>query len=437
MLLVSLIDSQNIPKNLLEFVEDVSTIDTFIQELKKYSLVVNEVSKEEKLPSFSLHRSTQEQALEYLLRDLKIDSEQLQKVINGLVGYSTQARIQDNYDNMKAMISHYEKILNNFILTESVVGIIKAELGGIYYNLGYLAKAQKILQECLTHFKTNKEKVIFSFTQSSVYLGAVYKEFGQYEKAKNALEEGVRLCKQYHPQKTLYLGWILSLLARTYRDLGEYDKAKNSLRESLELYPTLDPSNNKHPCALIHLGVVYCYLSQYELAEKFIKRNLEINLKGYPENNINATWALNELGRVYCGLKKYDKAKKLLEKNLDIYSKYYGESHIRISSVLRQLGDIYLLEKNWQKAQKYFEQSLEITKQNKHPKSYKALEKLAIISLEIAKETKHKAKVQDLKIKADNYLKEALMIVEECFPVDSPLRSNLQNCIQKLRVSPK
>jgi len=72
LLLISLLDSQNIPKALLDIYGNSSFIDNLFYHLNKYSLIINE-SYRNSIPVFSMHRSTQEISLDYLKKTLTLE----------------------------------------------------------------------------------------------------------------------------------------------------------------------------------------------------------------------------------------------------------------------------------------------------------------------------------------------------------------------------
>jgi tetratricopeptide (TPR) repeat protein/GTPase SAR1 family protein len=365
---ISILNSQHIPKNLLELYESSPVVDSFIHALKKYSLITNtneDPSKQGKIQTFSLHRSTQAIILSYSTQILQLDSKQLQSIINTLAQYTADAREQNNYEKMKIMIRHYDRVLMCLFIMENARSIIRKELGGIYYELGYYSYSQKLLEENLICFKTEKEKNYFTFAQSLIYLGAVYREQGKYEQSRVLLEKGLQIYKIYFPQEELKIAWALVLLGNTFKDLGGYTKSKALLEESLKIYK----KNNleEHPkFALIleDIGVIYWNLGDYKKAKKLLETSLEIYKKNFFDDHIHVAWASRDLGRVVRELGEYQKAKNLLEESLKIHKKYYPEDNYKIAWNLIHLGAVYTDLGNYKKAKELLETSLAIYKKN-------------------------------------------------------------------------
>ena len=111
LLLISLMDSQNIPRELLDNYKNKATIDKFIYHLKKYSLLLNtEIAN-----TFSLHRSTQEIMLHCLKTSLKLgpNNQILEAILSNFERFLSEATEHENYEKMKILISHAESLLKH------------------------------------------------------------------------------------------------------------------------------------------------------------------------------------------------------------------------------------------------------------------------------------------------------------------------------------
>lgn len=74
LLLISLLDSQDIPRELLEKFKPKIIIDSFIHTLKKCSLITSESSLPSKNLSFSLHRDIHNIILTYSVNNFKYEN---------------------------------------------------------------------------------------------------------------------------------------------------------------------------------------------------------------------------------------------------------------------------------------------------------------------------------------------------------------------------
>lgn len=139
LLYVSLLDSQNIPKELLDKYKGSAIVDSFICYLKKYSLITNEsFNYNESGAVFSIHRSTQEISLAHLKRVLNLEksNQHFKPIVNALGIYLTALMEEENLSNIKKLASHTEAFLShNDLLTDTLRAFLAGELGAIYFFL--------------------------------------------------------------------------------------------------------------------------------------------------------------------------------------------------------------------------------------------------------------------------------------------------------------
>ncbi|MBN9412958.1 MAG: tetratricopeptide repeat protein [Candidatus Paracaedimonas acanthamoebae] len=510
LLFISLLDSQNIPKELLESYKSKTVVEQFLRILKKYSFITNKSSfiNKEKLPNFSIHRSVQEISLAYLVNDLDFKKEKdlLQKISNTLKNYISGLIDKEDFTKMILLINHYKAFLNhNKLLTPSIKGTIQSELGCMYIYLNYYKKAKEFLEKGLKNINKNYKENYVSATRALTYLGIVYRELREYEKAKDFLEESLLnyrnhslkdyagvgrtleylgivykdlgnheqakklleesliIYKQGFPENYVGSGRALAYLGMVYKELADYEKAKILLEQSLKIYKEHFSQNHvgiaralaylgiiyrglgnhkkakslleqslkiykEHfsqnhvgiARALTYLGIVHKELGNLEKAKSFLEESLKIYKEHVPENHIGATKALVYLGIVYRELENHEMAKNLLEKSFVTCARNYGEDHIVTARVIRNLGQVFLQEDYIEIAENFISKALKAFKQNKHPEYYKALENLAEIYLKKSLQTAEIKQSEQYKEKAKDYLNQALEIVKNHFPKDSP-----------------
>lgn len=466
LLLISLLDSQNIPKALLDRCGNSSLIDSLFYQLNKYSLIVNE-SYRNSIPVFSMHRSTQEISLAYLKKTLALEkgSPLLDKVAQRFEDYVTEIIDKEDFLQMRLLLSQGDAYLKHEdLIRDDLKDSLKSSLGCIYYYLSDYMKAKELLEESLVNLNKNHPKNHHKIARILMYLGNVYRTLGNCEKAKNLLEESLAIYTQY-PGNYMGNGRALGYLGIIYRGLGDYSKARSLLEKSLEIYQKHSENSIGHAWILSHLGNTYLILGTYEPARSLLEKSLAI-YKNYSEDYVGVAWVLGYLGDAYRALGDYKKAKSLLEqsqvicrkyfpenhvyiasslaylgdlhtemgdyktarilleKSLDIFEKNYGKNHLQAARVLRSLGRVYLLKGKLPEAEKYLLNSLEIFKYNKYSESYISLENLAELHLK-----------EDLYSQAIQYLEQALKIVKAHFPKDSSHIERIQNKLIDLQAS--
>jgi tetratricopeptide (TPR) repeat protein len=120
---------------------------------------------------------------------------------------------------------------------------------------------------------------------------------------------------------------------------------------------------------------------------------------------------------------EYQKAKALLETCLIYNEQKFGTEHIETAYVIRRLGNTYCLEGQTEKAINLYKKSLDILRKSNHTDQYVVLEDLAEANLKTSREELVKGNSelsQTFKENGVNNLKEALNIVKENFPQNSP-----------------
>ncbi|OJW47903.1 MAG: hypothetical protein BGO67_03160 [Alphaproteobacteria bacterium 41-28] len=404
LLMVSLIDSQNIPRDLLNKFKNQIVVDNFIFNLKKYSLITNDSSTATVEPTFSIHRSTQEISLTYLIKLLALEKNKdfLQNISSVLEKYMAKAIDEDNILMINLLAGHSEKFLTHINLLNNIIkGLIGGQLGFIYFYLGYDIKAKETLEKSLSYLNKNyieknskvarillnlgsvyrylghhekakklieKSLIIYkkSFSEnhieiawSIVALGIVNRELGNYEKSKKLLEQSLLIYEKYFTENTLDIAWSLTQLGHTYKYLGNYQKSKNLLERAFKIYQkSFGDSHPKTALVFGYLGNVYMELGHYERAKKLIETGYIINKDHYPENCLQQGWSLLNLGVIYQKLNNFEKAQSLIEQSVVTLENLLESENIKLLDALVYLGEIYKERGYYEKAKSLFKKCL-------------------------------------------------------------------------------
>jgi tetratricopeptide (TPR) repeat protein len=431
LLFVSLLDSHDIPRDLLTLYKSDTVVDDFIHHLKKYSFIISVTSFSSLSPTLSIHRSVQDLSLHYLVKVLNLekDVQPLKLMAHVLEEYVERGIKKEDISKLKIIVAHCERFLlhDSRLLNDNIKGQIKSKLGCIYYYLGNYVNAEKILKESMTYLNEKEGSNDLLLVQCLTYLGIVYKNLGDYEKAKNTLEQSLLILEKQPTENYSELAWVLanlgdvykeigndtkakglleqsliiyrehspqnyvgisralSYLGVVYRNLGEYEKAKDSLEWGLEIYRNhVSKDNPRVARMLANLGKTYQHLENYRKAKDLLEQSLGIYRKHFTENHIDVAWILMHLGELYGSLSNYEQAQNLLEHSLSIYEKYFPKNHIDIARIHFYLGNIYKKQAHYKKAKNFLERSLKIHKKhygNDHIETVRILRSLGIVYL--------------------------------------------------------
>lgn len=399
---ISLLDSQNIPRNLLKAYKNDLSIDDFILNLKKYSLITSHsASSSLEGSTFSLHRSTQDISLSYLIKTLNLEknNQVFQHISEGLENYIDEIVEREDLSKLRLLVSHCEAFLNHSeLLNVSVKYIINAELGSIYYFLGHYEKGKQLLEASIsglndpkyqkrlvkfliylgkiyveTDRKANMKKLIGTIhkiyeshfssqdpnsAQILTSLGDMYDSLGDYEKAKDLLQKSVMINKKYSANY-VDMAWTLALLGNVCRKMGDYKEAQHFFEESLAVYKNFVSKDHfKIGWVLVHLGNIYAALEEYERAHLLIDEGVKIYKKYHSEDHPDVAWASGYLGNIYVEIGEYQKAKDFLQKILTIYQRNFEETHGGLLRTKTYLANAYIKLGDYTEAKNILEQVL-------------------------------------------------------------------------------
>jgi len=474
--LISLLDSQNIPRDLLNKFKSPEIVNNFIYHLKKYSLMTSEPPSSS---SLSFHRSTQLISLVYLKKDREKDLKVLHLMSEVLSDYIGEATDAEDFLRMRPLVLHIQAYLkNNDLLDQSMKSIMRGGLGSIYMRLGHYDKSINLLDESIKDLKTFENEYDFTIANLLASLAASYLMIGDYEKAITSFGESLEIYKSQSPQDTTKIAWVSANLGNVYREAGHYKKALNLLESSLVIYKKALPENhpkigaayvilgNVHRAIghyeksiqllekglniykmhfpadhngvgwiLAHLALTYMELGNYQKAQIFLEQSIDIHKKQFHENHIWVKWLLAQLGVLYSKMGDFEKSKSLLEKSLNEYNKIYGEDHLETTRLLNDLGQVYSSENKLDLASQFLNKSLHSLEKIKHPDIHLVLENLADLNLKKLSDGKKKkdfALTQMLKKQARDHLERALEVIKVHYPEDYSHIKRIQDKIENL-----
>lgn len=391
---ISLLDSQDIPRNLLVHYKNASVVDALVHDLKTNSLIfVKEHTANSKepdtqiSPTFSIHRSTQQIFYNHFLTTLGLkEKDPLLESIDKATGtYVTDTTHGADFSEMRAMAAHIATILSHKeFLNDQVVASIEHELGQLYFCIWDYKKSKQLLERSLEILGTNEgknhEKIVLSHLHlgdiyrtlgdnekalihlkkalntaehyyggnhpyaawANILMGDVYRESGELPLAQEITEKGVAIYRQAGAKYTKRIGWGLTYLGDVYRFAGNYPKAKEVFEEAAVICK--EHYGEEHPrtvWARMYLGVVHMNLGNYKLAKELLEKNIQLHEKNLGKNHFELAWALIRLGAIHQHFKDHDKALEALNRSLELRKNYFGEDHIKTFGVLAYLGSLY------------------------------------------------------------------------------------------------
>lgn len=370
LLLISLLDSQDIPRELLDKYKNPSIVDNFIYHLKKHSLISTSLSES----SYSIHRSTQAIAYSYLKKLLEFNGEnlKLKRIIYALDDYADKYIELEDFSKMQIITRHLEKVLSHSdILNDFSTGLLESKLGSAYYFVNS-DQSKKILNSSLDKLWPKLiEKISSSdrirIARSLVHVGAIYTELRLYKEAEELFKKASHIYEQDDIKNYADLSWALSSLGNVERRLGNYEIAKDYLEKSIQLHKQYGADKKRLARTLAYLGSVYRGLGFYQKSVDTLEESLSIYNDNYPNDHFRIGWTLIRLGNVYSNLGDFKKAKHYFEKGLFISQKYLPDDHVSMGLTLTYLGICYRELGEYQKSAAILEQSLKVNEKHFDP----------------------------------------------------------------------
>lgn len=411
-LLVSLLDSHNIPQEVLRRFKNNIIVDSFIYNLKIYSLINTEKILPHLGPVFSIHRSTQSAFSAYLAQFTNLESRSLlQSLTKTLKEYLAEVLDKEDFPKMSLLVRHYESFESNFPFDNMLERIIGGELGRLYYYQNNYEKARKLIEGNLLFLSQLKEKDYDKFYKHILCLGNIYRNLGDYTKAKSLLEKSLEIYKKYLPINHANLLNSLNHLGNIYRIIGDYEKSKQVLEEALFIYEHhLPHSYSDISQTLTNLGSLHRIIGNHKKAIALLERSLGIYKQYLSEQHPGFPWALIQLGSVYRILGNYGKSRELLKQSLQIYNAYFPNSYNNIARNLMHLGNSYRKLGFYKEAQASLKESMDLYNKYFSPSYVEngwSLAQQGILSKELG----------DYKT-ASTFLRESLVVLKKNFPSD-------------------
>ncbi|HQS84312.1 MAG TPA: tetratricopeptide repeat protein [Alphaproteobacteria bacterium] len=369
LLFMMMLNSQEIPRDLLNSFKNDILVSDFIFNLKKYSFLTSE-SSDIPISNFliSIHRSTQAIGLSYFFQKLRLErsKEFIKFISKKFINYIDQVIKEEDLEKMKFLRYHSEAFLKHKkLLTPEIEGIMKGQLGIIYYFLGDDIRAKYLFEESLflldKFYKEHPTRVALFIG----YLGNVARDLGDYHKAKILLEKSISIYEKYYPQNNLSHADLLVYLGGIERRLGHYDLARNAIEKGIAIHKKYFPKNENYAAwAAGHLAILDRKLGHYEKAKNTLETSLKIFKKNRVPNHLDIAWALENLGVIYTKLGHYEKARKAFKESLKIYAFYFPDQ-IGLSWIIELCGPLQSLQ-NYENVTSLFSQLLEIYKVHFH-----------------------------------------------------------------------
>ncbi len=286
------------------------------------------------------------------------------------------------------------------------------------YEKNYPKSTELLTQSYQVH-KAASEKANSDLADASFFLGLSLYGQGKYHQAAEKFQEANAIRKD---DDTVLTWRGLSLM-----EAGEYEKAEPFLKRSLEIREKelgLDHPDTAQ--SLNNLAGLYYSRSDYTKAEMLYIRALAITEKTPSPNHLDTATSLNNLAVLYKTKGDYVKAEPLFIRTLAIFEKLLGAEHPDTATSINNLAALYDSKGEYAKAEPLYIKALAIREKTlgpDHPSTATSLNDIA----GLYKEKGEYAKAEPLYVRA-------LAIREKVLGADHPnVATVLENYAALLR----
>lgn len=342
---ICLIDSQDIPKNLLILYKNSAMVNDFLYQLQKYALIIDGTD------SFSLHHSIHAMCKAYI-KTQPIPESLIISIGNVLEKYLNDQVDKINNAGLSRLARHGEAFLKTELPLD-IANAIELAMGRVYYELNDIIKAQRFLEHSLVNCSDHQKN-----GKAATQLGLLYYyKLGDFKSGKKYLEKGVKSYSQ-EQSTTVELGRSLTYLGRLLLDAKQYPEAKAKLEQSITLLSKETEVSVGLAHAKLYLGMLYSDLADYDTAFKLFAQSLEL----YKILNIerDVGWALHSRGISEIERSNYGEAFYLLKQSGNIFKKIYKKNHLSLWWHHLYLANFYRDRGHYPKAKKNYDQAKRI-----------------------------------------------------------------------------
>ena len=260
--------------------------------------------------------------------------------------YQGLGRLEDALEIEKESLDYIKR---NYGVFNSNYANILTSIGGIYVNLGYFNKAEKVLLEAADIFEElNDSTNDKALGNTYMFLVACYTETSDYKKAFYYASKGIELTELNETNLKVSSIQYYEILSNLSWKLQNYEQVEEYLKIAIQLTKSSAGDNAPTlPVLISRLSMCYLNMDKIEEAEKFAKLafnkskalNLTIKDNSYRE-------CLDNLSAILVEQKKYKQAIKNIESTLREEDKNYPNYwHKQID-----LANVYLMDHQCKKA---------------------------------------------------------------------------------------
>ncbi len=222
-------------------------------------------------------------------------------------------------------------------------------------------RAEKLYKELLEIYRNTDN--YSNFVVLSNNLSVVYLKKGQYKKAEDLIQQTLAVLKNKKVgEDEVHVLDCYEHLAAVYIKQTRYIEAEElyiKIISASEQKYVENQSGIKRYCN--NLAYVYLKQARYVEAKKLL---INVLKQKYEANDLNIAIVFDNLAQVEEAQEQYENAENYYKKGLDINTKRYGENHPLVAISYYNLAGLYRKQKQYQNALKWFIEAYKIQQFN-------------------------------------------------------------------------
>lgn len=263
----------------------------------------------------------------------------------------------------------YVETLENIILCLEKNGIEMCELiflcGILAEELSGFARTKEALRYMEMACDLKKQLLVIEESDEvslmlNADVGYVHIANGAYKEAEEKYKKILRICRQIHQEETESCAIAYLNLGMLYTSVGRYDKSLKYTNGALKIYKGL-PEDFGEEIALAYnnLGLAYIQKDEFKNAERNLLQGVEILEESQQETRTHL-YLYRTLGFLYSRTAEYEKAEKYLSRALDVCKKLYGDKHLETIAIYQYFGIMFFEKQQMERAEDNWTHALEI-----------------------------------------------------------------------------
>ena len=255
-------------------------------------------------------------------------------------------------------------------------------IGDVYSSLGLAADSELLLRQAAT-IRRREGAPTDQLADSLVSWSVAVRDQGRLEEAEDLLAQAYEVSAGPEGDEVM-LSEVIHSQARVHSEMGRLQEARELYLLSIGMRERLLGEHPDLVNSLNNLGLVLTLLEDFEAAETYLKRAIEMRERLQGPDHPSLADSLSNLGGVYYHQGKYDLALPLLERDLEISKKVFPDAHPNLAISYNNVASLRQAVGDYRGSLEYFATALEMRQElhgPDHPETALVLANMGNVSM--------------------------------------------------------